>query len=129
MTIPEETTSARGAPAGFGRRLVAFVVDGALAVLIALVTGHRPPSGDYNFVVYAAFLLIELAFVALAGQTPGMRAAGIAVVRFADGGRPALHWVFVRTVLLATVVVALITDSSGRALHDRAAGTTTLRLR
>lgn len=126
------------AVAGFGRRVVAFVVDAALSVLIAVLSGHHPsavvnghrqPSLAYNVIVYVSFLLIELVFVSLAGQTPGMRAAGIAVVRFRDGGRAAVQWVLVRTLLLAAVLPALIVDGSGRALHDRASGTTMLRLR
>jgi uncharacterized RDD family membrane protein YckC len=118
-----------GTPAGFGRRLLAFAVDAVLSVGIAVITGHRPPSTSYQLIVYLAFLLIELVFVALAGQTPGMRVAGIVVVRARDGGRPAVRWVLLRTVLLAAVVPALIVDSSGRALHDRASATSTLRLR
>jgi hypothetical protein len=58
-----------------------------------------------------------------------MRALGIAVVRMADGGRPRAGWVLVRTVLLAAVLPALIVDVSGRAMHDRAAGTVMLRTR
>jgi uncharacterized RDD family membrane protein YckC len=122
-------TDGAGAPATFGRRLLAFAVDAVLSVGIAVITGHRPGQPSYGIVVAAAFLVIEFAFVALAGQTPGMRAAGIVVVRASDGGRPAVQWVAVRTVLLATVLPALLVDASGRALHDRAAGTSMLRLR
>lgn len=118
-----------GATAGFGLRIVAFAVDGALSVVIAIASGHRPPSAGYNLVVYVAFLVIELLFVAVAGQTPGMRAAGVAVVRMADGGRPRPQWVLARTVLLAAVVPALVVDGSGRALHDRACGTVMVRTR
>ena len=123
------TTSGAGAPARFGARLLAFAVDAVLCVLIAVISGHRPPSAAYNLIVYVAFLVIELVFVSLAGQTPGMRVAGIVVVRAVDGARPPLQWVLVRTVLLAAVVPALIVDTSGRALHDRASGTATLRTR
>lgn len=122
-------TDGPGAPAGFGRRLLAFAVDALLSVGIAVITGHRPGDPGYGIVVYAAFLLIEFAIVSLAGQTPGMRVAAIVVVRASDGQRPAMHWVLVRTVLLATVVPALVVDAEGRALHDRASGTAMLRLR
>jgi hypothetical protein len=37
--------------------------------------------------------------------------------------------VLLRTVLLAAIAPALIPDSSGRPLHDRACGTATLRTR
>jgi hypothetical protein len=35
----------------------------------------------------------------------------------------------VRTVLLATILPALIVDATGRAMHDRAAGTVMIRTR
>jgi hypothetical protein len=37
--------------------------------------------------------------------------------------------VALRTLLLATIVPALVVDASGRAMHDRAAGTVMLRTR
>jgi uncharacterized RDD family membrane protein YckC len=116
-------------PATFGLRLGAFLVDGLLADLVGIVSGRRPGDAAYGLVTYAVFLLIELVFVSLAGQTPGMRVFGVVVVRSSDGGRPRLGWVAVRTLLLAAVVPALIPDRTGRPLHDRAAGTATLRTR
>ena len=126
MTAPH--TSA-GAIAGFGSGLLAFLVDAVVCDLLALFSGRRPGDPVYGYIVLAAFLLIEFLFVGLAGQTPGMRVVGIAVVRASDGGRAALRWVLARTVLLAFVIPALLPDSSGRCLHDRAAGTSTIRLR
>lgn len=126
MTFP---TDGAGSVARFGARLLAFLVDGALSVLVAVLAGYRPPTNGYNVAVYVIFLAIELVFVSLAGQTPGMRAAGVVVVRASDGGRPRLHWVAVRTVLLAAIAPALVVDSAGRALHDRASGLATLRTR
>lgn len=115
--------------AGFGPRLLAFLVDAVVCDLLALFSGRRPGDPVYGYIVLGAFLLIEFLFVGLAGQTPGMRMVGLAVVRASDGGRPALRWVLARTVLLAFVAPALIPDASGRPLHDRAAGTSTIRLR
>jgi uncharacterized RDD family membrane protein YckC len=131
MTAPDSAPGSGGAGtvARFGSRLLAFVVDGALSVLVAVAAGYRPPTNGYNIAVYVVFLAIELVFVSLAGQTPGMRVAGVVVVRANDGGRPRLQWVAVRTLLLAAVVPALVVDASGRALHDRAAGLTMLRTR
>lgn len=122
-------SSGAGSVAGFGARLLAFVVDGALSVGVALLSGRRPGHAGYGITVYVVFLLIELVFVTLAGQTPGMRVAGIVVVRARDGARPQLQWVLLRTVLLATVAPALVPDRTGRPLHDRACGTATLRTR
>jgi uncharacterized RDD family membrane protein YckC len=58
-----------------------------------------------------------------------MRVAGIAVVRADGQGRPKLQWVLVRTFLLAIVAPALLIDTDGRAMHDRAAGTVMLKVR
>jgi len=115
--------------AGIGVRIKAFIVDSVLCVLIALAAGFRPGRAGYDLTVYGSFLLIELLFVSVAGQTPGMRVAGAAVVRFSDAKRAALKWVLMRTLLLATVLPALVVDASGRAMHDRAAGTIMIRTR
>jgi uncharacterized RDD family membrane protein YckC len=127
MTARPETGP--GAVAGIGARLGAFLIDSVIAIVIAIVSTGPPPGSSYNLVVYLAFLAIELAFVTLAGQTPGMRLVGLAVMSERDATKPRLRWVAVRTLLLATVVPALITDRSGRAMHDRAAGTVTVRTR
>jgi uncharacterized RDD family membrane protein YckC len=131
MTYEGSATNPGGAGsvASFGARLLAFLIDGALSVLIAVLAGFRPGHHGYSLVVYGAFLAIELLFLTVAGQTPGMRAAGVVVVRARDAGKPQLHWVLLRTLLLAAVVPALIVDSSGRALHDRATGLAMLRTR
>jgi uncharacterized RDD family membrane protein YckC len=125
-----EAESGAGSVAGFGSRLLAFVVDAALANLIAVIIDGGYQRGEHQSLVIAvAFLLIELVFVAIAGQTPGMRVAGIGVVRNDGRGRAAWRWVLLRTALLATVLPALFVDSSGRAMHDRAAGTVMVRTR
>lgn len=123
-------TGGRFGIAGFGPRLLAFVIDAVLANLAAIVIDggyRRDEIGSLS--VAGAFLLIELFFVTFASQTPGMRVAGICVLREADSGRAKFRWIAVRTVLLATIIPALFTDSTGRAMHDRAAGTVTIRTR
>lgn len=127
---PSYPDSGPGSVATFGARLGAFLIDGLLADLIGLIVNGGPhTSGKQNLSVYLAFLLIEIVFVTLAGQTPGMRVLGIAVVRADRQGRPKLRWVLVRTLLLAVVAPALVIDTNGRAMHDRAAGTVMLRVR
>ena len=119
-----------GSIAGFGSRVIGFLVDAVLADLLAIFArGGYHVDGVQNLLSYVAFLLIEIIFVTVAGQTPGMRVAGIAVVRADGKGRVALKWVLLRTLLLAAIVPALFTDGSGRAMHDRAAGTVTIRTR
>jgi uncharacterized RDD family membrane protein YckC len=114
----------------FGLRLAAFVLDSIVADLLAvIVNGGYHVGGRQNLSTYLAFLAIEIVFVTLAGQTPGMRVAGFAVVREADLGRPRIQWVLLRTVLLAVIVPALIVNDDGRAMHDRAAGLRMVRTR
>ena len=122
--------SGPGSVATFGARLLAFLVDGILAdVLAVIVNGGYHTSDRQNLSSYLGFLLLEIVFVTLASQTPGMRVAGIAVVRERDVGRPFIGWVLLRTLLLAVVAPALVIDTNGRAMHDRAAGTVMLRTR
>ena len=66
--------------------------------------------------------------VALLGMTYGHRLLGLRVVRD-DGARyPGFAKAGIRTVLLALVIPAVVWDSEGRGLHDRAAGTRLVRL-
>ena len=125
-TRPE---SGPGSIVGIGTRLKAFVVDSVISVAIALLAGFRPGRPGYDVTVWASFLAIELLFVATVGQTPGMRVAKAAVVRASDSGRARPQWVAVRVLLLAFVLPALIVDVTGRAMHDRAAGTAMIRTR
>jgi uncharacterized RDD family membrane protein YckC len=119
-----------GGVAGFGQRFLAFLVDGAIADVIAIaVNGGYHVGGRQNLAAYLAFLLLELVFVGFVGQTPGMRVVGIGVARADGAGRAGLGWVAVRTLLLAALIPAIITDATGRAMHDRAAGTVTVRTR
>lgn len=118
-----------GSIAGIGTRIKAFIVDSLLSIAVALLAGFRPGEVGYGLTVLGTFLLIELLFIAVAGQTPGMRVAGAAVVRASDSGRAKPGWVAVRTLLLATILPALIVDITGRAMHDRAAGTVMIRTR
>jgi uncharacterized RDD family membrane protein YckC len=122
--------SRAGSVAGFGVRFLAFLIDGLLADLIGIaVTGGQTRGGAYTLASYIAFLLIELLFVGFVGQTPGMRLGGIGVLRADRQGRPAFKWVALRTLLLAFVIPAVVADKSGLAMHDRAAGTATIRTR
>jgi uncharacterized RDD family membrane protein YckC len=119
-----------GSVAGFGSRFLAFFVDGVLADLLAIaINGGFHNNGRQSLSSYLAFLLIELIFVTVAGQTPGMRVLGVAVLRADRQGRAPFKWVLLRTALLAAIVPALFNDASGRAMHDRAAGTVTVHTR
>lgn len=61
-------------------------------------------------------------FLGIAGRTPGMFLTGIRCVSTAHGGPIGPPRAFLRGLLLAVVVPALIMDGYRRGLHDRAAG-------
>ena len=105
--------------ASFGRSFGALLIDWALCTAIAsllvddLRTNPWPQLGV--FVVAHAF------FVGLFGQTLGMALARIRCVSITDGGAIGIPRAIVRALLLALVIPAMISDSDGRGLHDRAA--------
>jgi uncharacterized RDD family membrane protein YckC len=111
--------------ASFGRRIAALLVDWVLCSLVgslvvdSLRTNPWPPLG--------VLVLAHAFFVGLFGQTPGMALARIRGVSITDGGVIGIPRAFLRAVLLALAVPAMITDGDGRGLHDRAARSMMLR--
>jgi uncharacterized RDD family membrane protein YckC len=103
--------------ASLQRRFGALMIDWLLCLLIAGFMGPFPNN-------WAPFVLIvEYAFfIGLFGQTPGMRLMKIACVSVADGRPIGIPRAFLRGVLLAVVVPALVMDRQRRGWHDRAAG-------
>lgn len=139
----------RGSRAGLGRRVVGLAVDWALASLISAAFFAYDAMATL-----AVFALSTALLVSTAGFTIGHRLAGVQVVRLVDlgdQGRPAAAgaaapttgrdggaarrpWAppgillgCFRTLLLCLVVPAVVWDSSGRGLHDVAAGTVVVR--
>jgi uncharacterized RDD family membrane protein YckC len=115
--LPEE---GRGSVATIGRRLLALLIDWLLCSLIALAFFHS------RLWTLAIFGVETYLLTALTGFTVGKRLLGIRVARV-DGRPVGLVWALVRTVLLLTVVPALVTDRDLRGLHDRAANTIVIR--
>jgi uncharacterized RDD family membrane protein YckC len=135
LTLPGRPR--KGHRAGPGRRLVAFAVDGALlaslfAALSALALWNNPYAVDQlraQARLFAAlFLLLAVAyswfFVALAGKTPGMAAAGLRL-RTLDGRDPTPQEALARALLalfslpgLFGFLLALF-DARGQTLHDK----------
>jgi uncharacterized RDD family membrane protein YckC len=114
-------TEPYGEPAGAGRRLAAFFIDGVASDLVALLF-TRPPSPAYSGAVLGIFVLERIVLTALTGASFGQRCVGIVVVRL-DGRPVGFGAAAIRTVLLALLVPIFFVDREGRGLHDRAAGT------
>jgi len=119
LGLPER---GRGSVAGFGPRIVAYLIDSLACTLIAygLLRDQR-----LTLVVFA----VEVAVLTwLAAGSAGQLVRGLRVARL--DGQPVGPWrALLRTVLLLLLVPALIWDRDGRGLHDKAAGTVVVRAR
>jgi uncharacterized RDD family membrane protein YckC len=114
-----------GSVASIGSRVGAFVVDAIVANLLAglpYVFGVHYSADLRGFVILGAFLLVELIFDALYGQTIGKRLLGIRVIRADGDGLGSFPWLLLRAVLLGLLVPAVVWDRDRRGLHDKAAG-------
>lgn len=120
----------QGSLARFGPRIGALVVDWLLCSLIAAAfLGYRwGGSGAEGFKPLLVFAVENVLLVSTLGTTIGHRIFGVVVQRL-HGSTPGLLSGLVRTVLLCLVVPAVVTDRFGRGLHDKIAGTLTLRTR
>jgi uncharacterized RDD family membrane protein YckC len=105
--------------ASFGRRFGALLIDWALCTVVASLLVASLAANPWPQL--GIFVLVHAFFVGLFGQTPGMALARIRCVSIADGGAIGLPRALLRALLLAVVIPAMITDGSGRGLHDRAA--------
>jgi uncharacterized RDD family membrane protein YckC len=117
-----------GDVAGFGRRLAALAIDWGLSIGASLLLFQQVAYGSAESSV--AILLIFAAEVIvltwLTGSSAGQLILGVTVVR-TDGGRLGLGRVALRTLLICLVIPAVVIDSDGRGLHDRAVGSVALR--
>ncbi|MFK4493058.1 RDD family protein [Dermacoccus sp. GAS27A] len=120
-----------GSIARLAPRAVALLIDWALCSVIAMgLLGYRwGGSGAEGFKPLAVFAVENLLLVSTLGMTLGHRVMGMQVQRVSDGAAPGLLAGAVRTVLLCLAIPAVVTDSSGRGLHDKLAGTVIVRTR
>ena len=117
-------------PAGWGRRILALVIDwvsswAAAEALVAVGLVRDDPST--TGAVGTLILVVEMAFfTALLGGSFGKLLMRVRVVRHDDPSGPvSLLRALVRTVLTFLLVPPLLTFH-GRGLHDLAAGTRTV---
>lgn len=119
LGLPEEGP---GSVARMGRRIAALFADWVLCLLItASFTRHA------EYLTLAVFAAEVWVLTALTGFTVGKRLLGIRVARL-DGKPVGFVWALVRTLLLLTVALPLISDGDLRGLHDRAANTVVIRI-
>lgn len=116
------------AAAGFGRRLVALIIDWFVSLGVTLLVFREVSYGSTasSLATLAVFAGELIVFTWLLMGSFGQLLLRLRVVRV-DGGRLGLGRIILRTVLLCLVIPAVIWDSSGRGLHDRAAGSIVVR--
>jgi uncharacterized RDD family membrane protein YckC len=114
--------------AGLGRRLIALVLDWGASLLIARLAFPQFPYGslESSAATLAIFATEVILLTWLTGASFGQRLLGLRIEPL-HGGRLTLIQVVIRTVLLCLVLPAVIYDSQGRGLHDRAGGTICVR--
>ena len=112
--VSDQQTSA--APATFGRRFAALLIDWVLCLLTANIFANPMRDGWSPVVVLIGLYAI---FAGLFAQTPGMAVLRIRCVDATTGGRIGIWRGLIRGVLLCLVIPPLLTDRNGRALHDR----------
>ena len=122
-----------------GARIGGIAVDWVLCLIISSAvfpTGELADASWIERVLLAGqplatlgiWALQHLVLVATLGMTYGHRVFRLRVVRD-DGARfPGFVKAAIRTLLLVLVIPAVVWDSEGRGLHDRAAGTRLVRL-
>jgi hypothetical protein len=106
-----------------GRRVLGILIDWGLSYGIVILFFRPDPFG---FKTLALFAVLQILFLLVLNGSIGHLIVGLRVVPIVPGylgvWRP-----FVRTILLALVIPAVIYDRDQRGLHDRWAGTVLVR--
>lgn len=114
-----------GAVASMGARVLAFVIDIALAALAALSFTWPAAPQNLSLAIWAGMTLLT---VALFGATPGQWMVGIRVATI-RGSAFVGAWSVPRTVLTFLVIPVVIVDADGRGLHDKICRTIVVKTR
>ena len=130
MPEPDPRAQADPRSAGYGIRLLALLIDWAIANLLVLVAVRSSaPFGTpvtwADLLPLGMFAVVKAGSTALTGASPGQLVCGIAVARL-DGERVGLPRAALRTALLLLVLPAVVSGPGRRGLHDVAAGTSVL---
>ena len=125
-----------GSVAGWGRRVLALLLDWVIASLVAsAVTGKPVWAGgnDFNTAQLVTFFGMTAILTGLAGGTIGHRVLGLRVLNLRAGdasgyaAQVGLLGGVVRSLLICLLIPAVVYDRDRRGLHDRAANTVVVR--
>lgn len=125
LGLPEDGS---GSLAGWGRRLLALMIDWFAAVLLVrlFVPGVAYGTAASGLVTLGFFFAELSLFTWLTAASFGQRICGLAVVRL-DGQPVGLVRSILRSAQVCLLIPALIWDRDGRGLHDRSIGTVLVR--
>jgi uncharacterized RDD family membrane protein YckC len=129
LGLPEQGS---GSVATFSVRAMGFFLDIVACALASglLIGGFDHPTPETRQLVAVSILLVEqVVFVALLGQTLGMRLLGVKVLKLSDVTRPpGLFAAVARAVpLILTLGLAGFFTKDGRGAHDLLAGCVVVR--
>jgi uncharacterized RDD family membrane protein YckC len=130
VSEPEPRTQVDPRAAGYGIRVLALLIDWAMANLLVLAavrsaTPFGAPITAVDLLPLAVFAVVKTGSTALTGASPGQLICGIAVARL-DGERVGLPRAALRTALVLLVLPAVVSGPGRRGLHDLAVGTAVL---
>ena len=117
-----------GEVAGFGRRVGALAIDWLVStgVALLLVGASGYLSNQASLATLLVFAIEVTLLTWLMGASFGQRLLGLSVVR-TDGQRLSLGRALLRTLLICLVIPAVVMDSYGRGLHDKAVDSIVIR--
>ena len=115
--------------AGFGRRILALLVDWLIAYGLAALGMSLGwwTLTTLSTAVLVVWFVIGVVSVRLFGFTPGQLALGLMVISVDDRQHVGIGRAAVRGLLIALVVPPLFADSDGRGLQDRLTATAVVR--
>ncbi|MDO4909765.1 MAG: RDD family protein [Corynebacterium sp.] len=116
--------SGPGALASVMRRVGGVAIDWFMSLFIAgIITAFTHQLGGLSTVTLIVFFILGILSVWLFARTPGQLILSMGVARIDAEARVGLWRAVVRTLLTCFIFPAIIVDSDGRGLHDRATGT------
>jgi uncharacterized RDD family membrane protein YckC len=115
--------------AGFGRRVLALLIDWLIAYGLAALGMSLGwwSTAMLSTAVLAIWFVLGAVSVRLFSFTPGQLALGLMVVSVDNRQHIGIGRAVVRVVLVALVVPPLFTDSDGRGIQDRLTNTAVVR--
>jgi uncharacterized RDD family membrane protein YckC len=115
--------------AGFGRRVLALLIDWLIAYGLAALGMSLGwwSTAMLSTAVLAIWLVLGAVSVRLFSFTPGQLALGLMVVSVDNRQHVGIGRAVVRGVLVALVVPPLFADSDGRGIQDRLTNTAVVR--